>query len=680
MAITAADLPYGDPSMSDDAREQRIAELRRALHDAERELRALTGEPLTDATLLQNQALLRIAGQTARMGGWMIELPQRTLSWSDEVCAIHDLPPGYRPTLEEGLAFFPPEHRAEMVLHVERCVTEGLAYDVELPKRTAKGRLIWVRTLGEAVRDGDGRIIRIQGAIQDITARKQAERELAQQTALLDQATDAIFVRDLDHRVTYWNRGAERLYGWTAAEALGRRVDELLYRTPGGEKSFRESMARVLVVGEWAGELRKTHKSGRVLTVEARWTLLRDEQGQPRAVLTINTDVTEKKKLEAQFFRAQRMESIGTLAGGIAHDLNNVLAPIMMSIEVLRRQVREPDGQEVLDMMESSAQRGADLVKQVLSFARGVEGQRKPVDPGVVLQDIQTIVRDTFPKSITLTLRMAPERWAVLGDRTQLHQVLTNLCVNARDAMPMGGLLSIALENVVLDEVFVGMNPDAKPGRWVLIKVSDNGVGIPLEAQERIFEPFFTTKELGKGTGLGLSTTLAIVRSHGGFVSLTSEVGKGTTFRVYLPASDGGDDARTTQARLPTGNGEMVLLVDDEEGIRSVAKKTLERFGYRVLVATDGADALAVFARHRGEVAVVLTDMSMPILDGPALITALRAIDPAVRIIGSSGLNNVVPEAEGPVLFISKPYTAEVLLRAVQAALATRPPEEVWEG
>jgi CheY-like chemotaxis protein len=297
------------------------------------------------------------------------------------------------------------------------------------------------------------------------------------------------------------------------------------------------------------------------------------------------------------------------------------------------------------------------------------------VQPVHIAREIQQIVHDTFPKTLKFELKAERNPWTLTGDPTQLHQVLLNLCVNARDAMPNGGTITLRIENTVLDETYASMNPEAKPGPYAAISVSDTGTGIPASIRDRIFEPFFTTKEIGKGTGLGLSTSLGIVQNHGGFIAVTSDMGKGTTFKIHIPANAvlaPAESAGPKHPELPRGQGELILVVDDEKPILEVAKSTLERFGYQVAVATNGAEAVSIYAQRRGSVAVVVTDMAMPIMDGAALAVALKAIDPAVKIIGSSGLEEAGITAAAKVgvrEFMSKPYSAETMLNAIARAL-----------
>jgi signal transduction histidine kinase/CheY-like chemotaxis protein len=431
-----------------------------------------------------------------------------------------------------------------------------------------------------------------------------------------------------------------------------------------------------LSLGGWQGELQNFTKNQREITVEARFTLIRDKEGQPKSILAIITDITERKKIETQFMRAQRMESIGTLAGGIAHDLNNILSPILMSIYLLKKTSKNSKVTQILETIELSAQRGADIVRQVLSFAGGLDGERIEIQPKDLLKDILNIIKDTFPKDIRFSSSVPNNTWAIFGDPTQLRQILLNLCVNARDAMPRGGSLTIGVENCLLDEHYAAMNIQAKPGDYVKISVTDTGEGIPPDVLVKIFEPFFTTKAVGRGTGLGLSTLMAIVKGHEGFVNVSSKTGKGCTFKVYLPAMNVSSKVRKKspgKASRSRGNGETILVVDDEALIRTITSQTLRACGYQVLTATDGAKAMAVYVKHRKKIALVLTDMSMPIMDGESVIRALTKLNPAIKIIAASGLNDrrIVARVSRANIkhFLPKPYTAATLLKTIRAVL-----------
>ncbi|MCI0393042.1 MAG: PAS domain S-box protein [Acidobacteria bacterium] len=510
--------------------------------------------------------------------------------------------------------------------------------------------------------------------LRDITERRRTEERLVEQAALLNHATDAILVRGLDNRILFWNQGAERIYGWTAEEATGRDVREIGYHSD--YPQFEQANRAVIEKGEWVGELDLVTKEGKQVITECRWTLVRDEDGQPKSILAINTDITERKKLEAQFLRAQRLESIGTLASGIAHDLNNILSPIMMGVQLLQMKPSDGSSQRTLEVIRQSAERGSDLIKQVLSFARGAEGVKTTLQPKHLIKEIAKVLSETFPKNIIIKHSLPPELATISGDPTQLHQVLMNLCLNARDAMPMGGTLTIAAENVAFDEHYARMYPEAKPGPYVFITVTDTGTGMPPEILDRIFDPFFTTKEQGKGTGLGLSTVQGIVKGHGGFINVYSEPGRGAQFSIYLPALASGEPAQTAVAlsNLPSGQGETILIVDDEASVREIARTALEAFGYRVLTASEGVEAVSLYAAHKNEITAVLTDMMMPLMDGPATIRALQKLNPQVRIVASSGLTDSDRAAEvielGVKTFLPKPYTAEKLLMTLDEMLS----------
>jgi PAS domain S-box-containing protein len=503
--------------------------------------------------------------------------------------------------------------------------------------------------------------------------RQQADARIREQASLLDKAQDAILVEDLDHQITFWNKSAERLYGWTAAEVLGRSVQELLFKD---SSVFAMAHEQTLSVGEWLGEMNQVDKDGRDLTIEGRWTLVRNEDGEPESVFVINTDISEHRKLEQQFLRAQRLESIGTLAGGIAHDLNNILAPISMAAELLKMSVSDTRSSDLLETISNSAKRGADMVGQILSFSRGMEGQRVEVHPRKLILEVEAILRDTFLKRIQFDAIAARDLWTIHGDPTQLHQVILNLCLNARDAIAGNGKISLRAENVVIDERFASMNLEAKQGAHICIQVEDSGEGIPPEILDKIFDPFFTTKSVGKGTGLGLSTSLAIVRSHGGFIRTDSHPGGGTTMKVYLPAQrelDG--SARVSDMPdLPHGQGEMVLIVDDEGSIRQITQQTLETFGYRTMLAENGDEAISQYALYQSDISVVLTDMMMPVMDGSATIELLTKINPSVRIIATSGIsaNRELAASSGTGVkdFLQKPFSAETLLTCLRRVLS----------
>lgn len=499
----------------------------------------------------------------------------------------------------------------------------------------------------------------------------------AKLAGILASAMDAIITIDENQQVVLFNAAAEKMFRCPAAEALGENLDRFI------PERFRASHRdHVQVFGETKttqrsmGKLRQLYglrSDGEEFPLEA--TISQIEADGHKLFTVIIRDISEKKRLESQFLRAQRMESIGTLAGGIAHDLNNVLSPILTAVELLQMRFTDESSQRLLNILRTNAIRGSEMIRQVLSFARGVEGEYITLQPTHLIKEIIKILTDTLPKNIEIEQAIASDLWNVRGDATQLHQVLMNLCVNARDAMPVGGRLRIEAENIEIDEHYARMNVEAKSGKYVRIMVVDTGVGITDQNLSKIFDPFFTTKEQGQGTGLGLSTVAGIVRSHNGFVNVYSEEGRGSQFKVYLPASDGTHASQTQSIRtdLPTGNGELILVIDDELAICDIAKETLQAFGYRVITANDGAEAIALFAERKDEIRCVITDMVMPYMDGPATIRALHKLDPAVKIIATSGLKANGKTAEAAQLgiktFLQKPYTAEMLLKTLASVL-----------
>lgn len=531
---------------------------------------------------------------------------------------------------------------------------------------------IWVELTAHPVEAG------IAVYARDVTTeeghRQQIEKVSAHalaQAALLDASNEAMIMEDLDNVVTYWNQGAERIYGWSRQEAVGRNIRELIY----ADTAIFEGPAEALLRdGRWRGEMEQRTKDGRTVIIECRWQAVLDENGHAVKLFAVNSDVTAHRQQQRLQSRAQRMESLGTLAGGIAHDLNNVLTPLLMSVQLMRAQKPTPDHEAMLEGMEVGVKRGADMIRQVVSFARGVDGVRDVVDLAEVVSEFSAISLQTLPKSITVTTHL-DETSPIVGDKTQVLQVLMNLIVNARDSMEGGGDLTLSVrQEVITDEDRQAIM--LVPGAYALLTVEDTGAGMTREVLDKVFEPFFTTKELGRGTGLGLASSMAIVKSHGGAISAYSEPGIGSRFIVYLPlATDGlaAPDSIAHEEPAPSGSGELVLVVDDESSIRNLVSLTLEAHGYRVVKASNGRDAIDVFELHSDDVALIFTDMMMPVMDGAATAAYFFTHHPHVAIVATSGLNanGGVARAShsGVSHFISKPFTTDTLLRTVYAAL-----------
>ncbi|WP_392535787.1 response regulator [Nostoc sp. C117] len=593
--------------------------------------------------------------------------------------------PSYGLTVEEMLGkqdldLIPAEDAQRLTTIKRRVLNSGIGMRKEVSITTKKTTRYYDLTI-EPLRNESQEIVGVTCASIDISERQAALREhklaqekIREQAALLDVTTDAICVRDLNNEIVFWNKGAETLYGWQAIEALGKNASELLYDEPSPE--MEAALFQVISQGKWQGELTQLTKMNKEILVASRWSLVCNQQGKPKSILTVDTDITEKKHLEAQLFRAQRLESIGTLASGIAHDLNNILTPILAGAQLLP--LKFPDIDErtrhLLEILEINAKRGADLVKQVLSFARGVEGKRITLQLKHLIVEVAKILKETFPKSIEISTDISQDLWIVFGDSTQLHQVLMNLCVNARDAMPNGGILTISAKNQLIDENYARINLEAKQGPYIVISVCDTGQGIPGEILDRIFEPFFTTKDVGQGTGLGLSTVLGIIKSHGGFVNVYSEPGSATSFKVYLPAVEGIETFTPEDLPPQRGNGELILVVDDEVAIQEITKTSLEAYNYKILVASDGIEAIALYAKNIDKISAVLMDVMLPSLDGLTAIRTLKRINPQVKIIASTGLmsdNKLTALTNlGINTFLSKPYTVNELLLSLQQILS----------
>ena len=613
------------------------------------------------------------AQRVGRIGDWEWDMTTQQITWSPQVYQILGRDPLEPPprTPEELGAMYDAASIVVQNEHVAAAIETGESQRYELVVIRPDGEQVYTQVTALPRKDSEGVVTALFGTIQDISDRKRAELRSTHLANIVASSDDAIIGKNLDSIITSWNRGAQKIFGYSADEMVGTSITRLIpHDRQHEEGTIIDNVSRGESVEHF--ETQRLTKDGRLIDVSVTASPIRDAAGMVVGVSKVARDISERKKLEQQFLRAQRMESIGTLAGGIAHDLNNVLGPIMLSLELLKMSFPDAESQALIGIIEGSARHGSDMVRQVLSFARGVEGQRIEIDVAHLVHDIEKITTDTFLKHIAVRTNIPPGCWSVIGDPTQLHQVLLNLCVNARDAMPGGGQLIIEAENVAVNEHYANVNLDAKAGSYVVLRVKDSGTGIRPEILERIFDPFFTTKEVGKGTGLGLSTTMAIVKSHGGFMHTYSEPGHGSTFNVYIPArSEPAIERSTPVTELPRGGGELVLVIDDEPAVRQITQQTLEAFGYRVVVASDGAEAIAIYARRGDEIAVVLTDMMMPVMDGPSTIRRLRTMNPAVRIIAASGLDaNAHGVGLGISHFLPKPYAADRLLTTLRQTLA----------
>lgn len=511
-------------------------------------------------------------------------------------------------------------------------------------------------------------------AAQSLRESEERFRQLAENVREVFWITDAA-----KQTMLYVSPAYEAIWGRSCASLYAAPATWLEAVHPDDRERVHHSAVSRQAEGTYAEEYRITRPDGAVRWIRDRAFPVRNRLGQIYRVAGVAEDITERKDLEAQFFRAQRLEAIGLLASGIAHDMNNILTPIMMSTPLLRLGLPPEKAEQMLTAIEKSAARGAELVRQLLTFGRGLQGNRVIVDLRQLVREIARIAEHSFPKSIQVLRDTEGAHAHVRGDPTQLHQVLLNLCINARDAMPEGGVLRLVADDVLVDERMASLSPGARTGPHLRITVSDTGIGIPPGIIDRIFDPFFSTKPTGKGTGLGLSTVIGIVRSHGGFVTVESEVGEGTTFRVHLPADqEEAAAAAPTPDPLPQGRGELILIVDDEDEIRAVLHNLLAKYGYRVIAALNGADATAQYTRHAGEVRAVITDIDMPVLDGVGLIRALKDLNPAVPVLVFSGLasreglqSRAMDLAMlGIGTILEKPYTAETVLRALHRLLA----------
>jgi PAS domain S-box-containing protein len=523
----------------------------------------------------------------------------------------------------------------------------------------------------------------------DITQRKQAEAKLLESEekyrTLFETMALGVIYQDATGKIISANPAAIRILGRSLEQLQGRASDDPRWAAIHEDGSSFQPDQHPAMVALRTGE--KIHNVVMGLASPVRnervWISIdaipqfKSNEFSPYQVYTVFNDITEQRNLEAQLRRTQRLESIGTLASGIAHDLNNVLTPILMTIDLLKMKLTDPKIQQFLTAVESSATRGSEIVKQVLHFARGTEREFAPQQLRYIIKEIRPIINETFPKNISIHVTMPDALPLISGDATQLHQILMNLCVNARDAMPDGGQLTISAFEEEIDESMARTIVNAKPGSYVCLSVQDTGAGIPPEYYDKIFVPFFTTKEIGKGTGLGLSTVYSIVKSHKGYVTFQSEVGKGTSFTLYFPSLSETTDPSTglLLSHIQQGNGETILVIDDEPSIVSVTREVLSSYDYVVITAKDGTDAIIEMSKAGpGRIQLAVCDINMPSVGGLEIIKTLHRLDPKIKVIIASGLPL---QSDAPMLrdvkfdrYIQKPYKIEKLLSTIHSVLA----------
>jgi PAS domain S-box-containing protein len=634
--------------------------------------------------LTANQVLLRMASHIARLGAWSVELPSRTLTWTDEVREILDLPPGHVPELEQALAYPVPEHRPLIRAAFEACASAGTPFDLEMQVVSATGRRIWTRSIGEAVRDASGTIVKLQGAIQDISARREAEDQLQLLKTAISRLNDVVMITEAEPigvpgpRIVFVNDAFERMTGYRREEVIGKDPRFLQ-----GDKTERSELDRIRAAMQaWQpvrSELTNYAKDGREIRVELDIVPIADASGWFTHWVAVERDVTERHALEERLRQSQRLEAVGQLTGGVAHDFNNLLTVIMGNAErLVELSAADAEKRKLAGMVLHAAGQGAELTQQLLSFARRQPLDPRPLDVNGLLADIEALLRRVLGAHIEIRLRCAEELPEVLIDRGRLENALLNLCINARDAMPEGGCLTLETAVRTLDADYASQHADVLPGDYVMLAVYDTGEGIRPEHLGRVFEPFFTTKPKGKGTGLGLATVFGFIKQSGGHVGVYSERGHGTTIRLYLPVAtertqvtDGG--ASAAGPSIVDGGTEAILLVEDDELVRRYTADQLTRLGYRVLEAENGP--LAVDILRGGEpIDLLLTDVVMPGgMSGRQLADEATRLRPGLHVLYTSGYTEDAIMHQGRldagVRLLTKPFRRAELARAIRDAL-----------
>jgi PAS domain S-box-containing protein len=634
----------------------------------------ITERKRTEEQLTESEERFRLAFENANIGLCIVSVQSRFLRVNDQICAIW----GYSRSELEGMTvndITHPEDRDISPRFIELALS-GEINRAEFEKRYIHkhGHVVWGKVAISLVTDQRRNPLYFISHVQDITAAKEAEEDQRRLATALEQAAEGVIITDTKGIIQYVNPAVERITGFCSEELLGKTP--AVFKSGEHDAAFYRQLWDTIKAGNtWLGRLVNKRKDGSLFHEDATISPVRNASGEITNFVAVKRDITEHLELSKQLFQAQKMEAVGTLAGGVAHDFNNILQVVLGYSELILSEEHLPERyRDDLEKVNRAARNGADLVGRLLTFSRKSEIKPLSINLNRRIEQLQKMLSRTIPKMIEIELILADNLSSVHADPTQVDQILMNLAVNARDAMPEGGRLTIRTENVILEEDYCRAHLGAKPGHYVLLSVSDTGKGMDNETMQHIFEPFFTTKSPGEGTGLGLAMVYGIVKQHGGHIMCYSEPSEGTIFKVYFPALISPAELPETETRaLPQGGSETILIVDDEELIRDLGARILTRAGYKVLVAANGKKALEIYQARSDEISLVILDLIMPEMGGKQCLEALLTLDPAAKVVIASGYhaNDATREALtfGAKGFINKPYDIPQVLAVLRSVL-----------
>jgi|GEM_PF-839584 len=643
-------------------------------------IRDITERKQAEQSLRESEEKYRNILENIEEGYFEVDLAGNFTFFNDSICAMS----GYSRSEVWGMnnrAYTSPETAKRMFRvfnEISRSGRPATMLDYEIIRKDGTIKALELST--SLMRDSAGQPVGFRGIVRDVTERKRADEALRESEekyrTVLEANPDPVVVCDRESRVLYFNPAFTRVFGWTLEERLGRPLEGFV---PEDNQAETKVTMERLMVGEslFGLESRRYSKGGQILPVSVSGTVYRDRDGNPVGSIINLRDITEQKKLQGQLQHAQKMEAVGTLAGGIAHDFNNLLQAVQGYAELLHRgKAKDNPDCAGLQKILSAAKRGAELTRQLLTFSRKVESRKRPLDLNYEVHEIRRLLERTLPRMIDIELHLADDLKIVSADPAQTEQVLMNLAVNSKDAMPQGGRLFIETKNVTLDVEFCKNHLGSKPGDYVMLGVSDTGHGMDSRTIAHIFEPFYTTKGPGQGTGLGLAMVYGIVKEHEGYITCHSAPGVGTTFKIYLPTVD--EPAEIPEERRERGiqvkkGTETILLVDDEEFVRDVAVQLLREFGYTVLAAANGEAALEIYRKEHGRIDLVILDLIMPGMGGMKCLQEILKINPQGRVLVASGYAAGGPAREaidaGARGYLGKPYDIDKMLTVIREVL-----------